>query len=221
MWDELVESWGEEEAHKKLDIVIRCTDSDEADCQKLIDGIQDTDLYKNGCIKFGRPWILQMLEKNAMEKHDNNYPTKSLFAFCGSAVIAKQLKQAKVLSDLVLSMTGNTTHGTDLVVETYGSYSAASRRANNFDEPPSHPFTIIPSIKHKTDSMHGSAIFSNRTSVSFPSGFARASVLVSSATMLRESQRQRDVDAAKSDGSWLVKEDFIEDQLMNSEHFDA
>ena len=52
LWDELVESW---EAHKKLEFVIHCTDSDDADCQKLIDGIQDTDLYKNGCIKFGRP----------------------------------------------------------------------------------------------------------------------------------------------------------------------
>jgi len=36
-----------------------------------------------------------MLEKNAMEKHDNSVRTKSLFAFCGSAVIAKQLMQAK------------------------------------------------------------------------------------------------------------------------------
>jgi hypothetical protein len=53
-----------------------------------------------------------------MEKQDNSYPTKSLFAFCGSALIAKQLKEAKVLSDLVLSMTGNTTNGTDLVAET-------------------------------------------------------------------------------------------------------
>ena len=53
-----------------------------------------------------------------MEKQDNSYPTKSLFAFCGSALIAKQLKEAKVLSDLVLSMTGNTTNGMDLVAET-------------------------------------------------------------------------------------------------------
>lgn len=221
MWDELVESWGEEEAQKKLEFVIHCTDSDEADCQRLIDGIQNTDLYKNGCIKFGRPWILQMLEKNAMEKQNNSYPTKSLFAFCGSALIAKQLKQAKVLSDLVLSMTGNTTHGTDLVVETYGSYSAASsRRANSFDEPPSHPFTIIPSIKQTPDSTYASATFSSRKSLAFSSGFARASVV--SSVMLRESQRQRHVDFAESDGPWLGKADFVEDDVMISvEDFDA
>ena len=55
----LLSHGGKEEAqHKKLEFVIHCTDSDDADCQKLIDGIQDTDLYKNGCIKFGRPRIL-------------------------------------------------------------------------------------------------------------------------------------------------------------------
>ena len=157
-----------------------------------------------------------------MEKQDNSYPTKSLFAFCGSALIAKQLNEAKVLSDLVLSMTGNTTNGTDLVAEIYGSYSAASsRRANSFDEPPSHPFTIIPSIKQKPDSTNASATISSRKALAFSSRFAWAYVLVSS-VMLTESQRHRHVDFAKSDGPWLGKEDFVEDDLMNSiENFDA
>jgi hypothetical protein len=40
--------------------------------------------------------------------------------------------------------------------------------------------------------------------------------------MLTESQRHRHVDFAKSDGPWLGKEDFVEDDLIHSfENFDA
>ena len=39
--------------------------------------------------------------------------------------------------------------------------------------------------------------------------------------MLTESQRHRHVDFAKSDGPWLGKEDFVEDDWSSIENFDA
>lgn len=148
LWDELVKSWGQEEAAKRCEIKIHCTDLDRERCQKLVDTIQDSNLFKHDCLKFGKPFLLGILEKASMENLSSDLPaTQTLFAFCGSEVIAKELKAAKVLRDLVLSMTGHVSHTTDLVIQTYGSTPSGSTKGRNdrFLEPPaSHPFNVRP-----------------------------------------------------------------------------
>lgn len=148
LWDELVKSWGQEEAAKRCEIKIHCTDLDRERCQKLVNAIQDSNLYKHDCLKFGKPFLLGILEETSMEILSSDLPaTQTLFAFCGSEVIAKELKAAKVLKDLVLSMTGHVSHTTDLVIQTYGSTPSGSSkgREDRFLEPPApHPFNVLP-----------------------------------------------------------------------------
>lgn len=148
LWDELVKSWGQEEAAKRCEIKIHCTDLDRERCQKLVNAIQDSNLYKHDCLKFGKPFLLGILEETSMEILSSDLPaTQTLFAFCGSEVIAKELKAAKVLKDLVLSMTGHVSHTTDLVIQTYGSTPSGSSkgREDRFLEPPApHPFNVRP-----------------------------------------------------------------------------
>lgn len=129
LWDDLVQSWGEDEARKKCEIYIHCTDPDEEKCKSLKEVIQNKNLYKTECLKSERPDLLGVLEQNTMDILSSDYSrSKTLFAFCGSESIAKELKQAKVMSDLVVSMTGNAEHTTDLVVQTYGSPSTKKKK---------------------------------------------------------------------------------------------
>ncbi|GFH55403.1 hypothetical protein CTEN210_11879 [Chaetoceros tenuissimus] len=178
LWDELVEAWGEEEALHKVNISIHCTDLNEESCQQLVDSIQDTDLFQKGCLKFGKPFLLGILEKNAMDILASDLPvSRTLFAFCGSQMIANELKAAKVLSDLVLSMTGHMSHTTDLSIQTYGSVSSLSkkRKKNAYLEIPApHPFDVQP---NKSESLSREVRASNSNSSSrFPSAFNRASL---------------------------------------------
>ncbi|GFH55317.1 hypothetical protein CTEN210_11793 [Chaetoceros tenuissimus] len=179
LWDELVEAWGEEEAVNKVNISIHCTDLNEESCQQLVDSVQDTGLFQKGCIKFGKPFLLGILEKNVMDILSSDLPvSRTLFAFCGSQVIANELKAAKVLSDLVLSMTGHISHTTDLSIQTYGSVPSVSsqkRKKNAYLEIPApHPFDVQP---NKSESLSREVRASNSNSSSrFPSAFNRASL---------------------------------------------
>lgn len=180
LWDELVVAWGEDETMNKVNISIHCTDMNEDSCQQLVDSIQDTKLFQKGCIKFGKPFLLGILEKNAMDILASDLPmSRTLFAFCGSQVIANELKAAKVLSDLVLSMTGHISHTTDLSIQTYGSIPLSKKRTKNayLETPAPHPFEVYP---NKANSIAPEIVAAkNQPSTRFTSAFNRASIAVS------------------------------------------
>mmetsp|Transcript_19190 Transcript_19190/g.22188 ORF Transcript_19190/g.22188 Transcript_19190/m.22188 type:complete len:668 (-) Transcript_19190:147-2150(-) len=178
LWDELVEAWGEEEAMNKVKISIHCTDLNEESCQQLVDSIQDTNLFQKGCIKFGKPFLLGVLEKNAMNILSSDLPvSRTLFAFCGSHMITNELKAAKVLSDLVLSMTGHVSHTTDLSIQTYGSAPSRSKKRKKtayLETPAPHPFDVRPK---KSEFLSDEVKATNSSlSVRFSSAFNRASL---------------------------------------------
>jgi hypothetical protein len=229
LWVDLVEAWGEEEAIKKVKINIHCTDLNEESCQQLVDSIQDTDLFQKGCIKFGKPFLLGILEKNAMNILASDLPvSRTLFAFCGSQVIANELKAAKVLSDLVLSMTGHISHTTDLSIQTYGSVPLSKKRESNLylETPPPHPFQVYPN-KSESIASEKVAARNHSSTTHFASAFNRASIALSTlrfASFLdssdTDSVQEIHQDQNQSKHCWKEPVPFSENFLDN-EDFDC
>ena len=122
-WDRLVKAWGLKRARENCEINIYCTDPNMSSCQDIIDGLQLTSLYREGAIKIGRPSFELILDKcteEVLDSSETNASTSTLFAFCGSDGIAKHVKEVKMFNDMILSMTGNTQHVFDLVIQSYG-----------------------------------------------------------------------------------------------------
>ena len=123
-WDNLSQTWGDQ-LKDMCKISIFVTDSNQDACDLLTKSVQGTSLYQSGTITFKRPSIQDLIEHHSNEriKNENQVSTsQSLIAFCGSPMLAKEVKEAKVLNDLSLFITGNTHHQMDLVINSYGSH---------------------------------------------------------------------------------------------------
>jgi len=122
LWDELVAAWGHEQAQKVCQISIHVTDMNSFARRALVDEIEDSSLYKEGCIKFGRPDLQNVMEREAEQRIQSGNASNTLLAFCGSHRMAKDVKTAKMLQDISLHTTGNSMNEVDLVIESYGGY---------------------------------------------------------------------------------------------------
>lgn len=120
LWDDLIESWGTENARKMCQISIYCTDKNREHQEGLMDEYKDSSLFKEGVLKFGRPQLDKVVEKESEENMMTRSASHTLVVFCGGQSMAKRVKEAKILNDITLNITGNAAHEVDLVIESYG-----------------------------------------------------------------------------------------------------
>ena len=125
VWDELVNVWGLKRAKNACE-----TDRNRTSCQNLVDSLQLTELYQEGAIRFGRPSFESILDdstKEVLEKSHENAATNTLFAYCGSHSLARHIKEVHMMNNMILSTTGNTHHGFDLVIQSYVGLVASKK----------------------------------------------------------------------------------------------
>jgi hypothetical protein len=103
-WEELAHVWGAKKAMEMCEIRIHCTDLDQEACQQLVDELQTTSLFQEGAIRFGRPSIQDLVEKNTSDAMDSPTKTASrtLLAFCGSGAVVLLLVLALARPNLKL-----------------------------------------------------------------------------------------------------------------------
>jgi len=120
LWDDLIESWGSDNARKMCEISIYCTDKNKDHQDGLMDEYKDSSLFKEGALKFGRPQLDKVLEKESEDNMMTRSASHTLVVFCGGQSMAKRVIEAKILNDITLRITGNAAHKSDLVIESYG-----------------------------------------------------------------------------------------------------
>ncbi len=176
-WEELAHIWGPEKAMEMCEIRIHCTDPNIDACQQLVDELQTTSLFQQGAIKFGRPGIQDLVEKNTSEVMDcpTRTASRTLLAFCGSSAIGRKVKELKVMNDIFLLMSGNALHGMDVVIQTYGVSSTVDN-SKNMLQATRHPFSVVPNedyfYKGPTDDKKDS-VFNDDKSVLFDNAYDR------------------------------------------------
>ncbi len=131
-WDKFVNAWGLDRASESCEILIHCTDRNKEACKALLNTVQSTNLYNEGAVRFGRPSIETLLDKNTEESLEHSaanddVATSTLLAFCGSDRLGKVVKEAKIFNDIFLSMTGKTQHVVELFIQTYGGLVSADK----------------------------------------------------------------------------------------------
>ena len=180
-WEELAHVWGAKKAMEMCEIRIHCTDRDQDACQQLVDELQTTSLFQEGAIRFGRPSIQDLVEKNTSDAMDSPTKTASrtLLAFCGSGAVGRKVKELKVMNDIFLLMSGNVLLGMDVVIQTYGvpsSYSSAEDA--QLLQSTVHPFAVIPNEKYAEEKINkkGSVIHDDKSVATFENAYDRMAV---------------------------------------------
>jgi len=123
LWDELCSSWGLENARKMCQISIYCTDKSRDNQEGLARELKETSLMKEGSLKFGRPKLDEVIETQSEDNMATRSASHTLVVFCGGQSMARRVKEAKILNDITLNITGNAAHEVDLVIESYGGES--------------------------------------------------------------------------------------------------
>jgi hypothetical protein len=175
-WEELAHVWGAKKAMEMCDIRIHCTDRDRDACQQLVDELQTTSLFQEGAIRFGRPSIQDLVEKNTSDAMDSPTKTASmtLLAFCGSIAVGRKVKELKVMNDIFLSMSGNVLFGMDVVIQTYGvPPSSSSAKDAQLLQSTVHPFAVIPNEKYAEEKINknGSVIHDDKSVAAFENAY--------------------------------------------------
>ena len=119
-WGQLVDLWGYEFAAQVCRISIYVTDPDHQQVALLKHEIQDTHLYRHGCLFTGRPDLKELVQDHTLEMICTRRNSYSLLAFCGSPQLASELHQTKISNDMLTSITGNKNHQMEFVSESYG-----------------------------------------------------------------------------------------------------
>jgi hypothetical protein len=118
----LVKIWGEENAASVCRVDIYVTDKDQGAVKLLKRELQDTFLFRSGCVHFGRPDFGKVIENHTLDCITTTRNSYSLLAFCGSPEIAGKIHQVKIGNDMVTNITGNGHHQMEFVAESYGGH---------------------------------------------------------------------------------------------------
>jgi len=149
-WEEIVNAWGLELAREAVDISIFCTSKDRKACQNLTDLLQDTKLYSEGSLNFGRPSIQQIVEENTTEIiEQKSIAANTLFAFCGSDVMGRTVKKAKIYNDMWLSMMGKNELTYKLVVQSYGGLQKPPKSAGPSQDNSDIVPAMVPNVSNR------------------------------------------------------------------------
>ena len=175
-WEELAHVWGAKKAMEMCEIRIHCTDRDQDACQQLVDELQTTSLFQEGAIRFGRPSIQDLVEKNTSDAMDSPTKTASrtLLAFCGSGAVGRKVKELKVMNDIFLLMSGNVLLGVDVVIQSYGVASSYSKIEDaQLLQSTVHPFAVIPNEKYAEEKINkkGSVIHDDKSVAAFENAY--------------------------------------------------
>ena len=123
VWQDILKTWKQEDAMKVINFSVYCTDKDESSQISLVKAIGDTQFFKQGFVRFGRPDFGMLLENHTVELTEHNRSSNSLLAFCGSPSLAQQLHSMKIKNDMVAAIAGYKQHQMEFVSESYGGTS--------------------------------------------------------------------------------------------------
>lgn len=129
IWEELVESWGHEQATSVCRFCVYVTDQDERAIRLLKRELAETTLYKNGMVRFGRPDIGKIIEDHSIEMICTRRSSYSLLAYVGSPELAREIHECKLFNDMKVAITGNKKHQMEFVSESYGGVKAKQSAA--------------------------------------------------------------------------------------------
>lgn len=125
LYTKLVQLWGHEFAREVCRISIYLTDRDKHHVHLLRRELQNSTLYKHGCILLGRPNFEEVVQDFTLELICTRRNSYSLLAFCGSPQLASQLHQAKISNEMIASITGNKQHQLEFLSESFGGLKKA------------------------------------------------------------------------------------------------
>lgn len=129
MWNTLVKRWGLKKARKVCDVSIYITDPDEEAWALLAKEFEQTEFYRSGGINRGRADMKRVIEDHTIELVSTRHTSHSLLAFCGNALLAREIHHAKISNDMITAMTGNCqSHLMDFVDESYGGVTSSEKK---------------------------------------------------------------------------------------------